>query len=191
MEPAQATEELARLEQKWDRWTGMAFTLTQDWDAAEDALQEAFLAAVRAIGRLKEDANVGGWFYRILVNCCMNEHRRQGRHPTLSLHGSGDEQGEIDPPDPNGDPAEKTAADEVNRVCEILRRHCDEVTQEIVLNANGLSGKELGEELGLSAATVNGKRSRALKELRLILDPNCAASAPEAEAAGEEGEGAA
>src|SRR5262249_43843023 len=46
---------------------------------AEDALQEAFLAAYRSLGRYRERHAFRGWLYRILVNRCRSAARQRRR----------------------------------------------------------------------------------------------------------------
>lgn len=52
-------------------------------DDAEDAAQEAFLRALRALPRFKGEATVRTWLYRIAVNVCL-ENRRL-RRPTAPM----------------------------------------------------------------------------------------------------------
>jgi RNA polymerase sigma-70 factor, ECF subfamily len=48
-------------------------------EAAEDAVQDAFLQFVRTIDRVDESYRVSAWIQRIAVNLCHDELRRQGR----------------------------------------------------------------------------------------------------------------
>lgn len=52
-------------------------------DDAEDAVQETFLRALRALPRFREEARVQTWLCRIAVNVCLEWKR--GRRPTASL----------------------------------------------------------------------------------------------------------
>lgn len=45
----------------------------------EDITQQAFLNALRNIGMFEEKASFKTWFYRILVNTCLDERRRRRR----------------------------------------------------------------------------------------------------------------
>lgn len=64
-------------------------TLRNDADA-EDALQEAYLAAYRAMGQFRGAAAVGTWLSRLVLNECLGRLRRQARRdnviPMQSLH---------------------------------------------------------------------------------------------------------
>jgi RNA polymerase sigma-70 factor (TIGR02960 family) len=60
---------------------------TQD---AEDALQETFLGAWRALANFEERASIRTWLYRIATNRCLNMLRAAGRRPEVvsSLNGA-------------------------------------------------------------------------------------------------------
>lgn len=45
-------------------------------DAAEDAVQDAYLAARRAVGSLRDLAAIDGWLTTIAVRQCISGHRR-------------------------------------------------------------------------------------------------------------------
>ncbi len=54
----------------------LAFRLLQRWDLAEDVVQEAFIRVHRGAGGFRAEARFRTWFYRILVNLCIDEERR-------------------------------------------------------------------------------------------------------------------
>ncbi len=47
-------------------------------DAAEDAVQDTYILARRAIGDLRDPSAMEAWLRRICVNRCFRAHRRQG-----------------------------------------------------------------------------------------------------------------
>src|SRR4051812_17778748 len=57
-------------------------TLRDDAEA-EDALQEAYLAAHRAIGQFRGDSALSTWLSRLVINECMNRLRRQKRRDNV------------------------------------------------------------------------------------------------------------
>jgi RNA polymerase sigma-70 factor (ECF subfamily) len=75
--------ETAAFEQLIDRWQERlwrhAWRLTGDEDAAWDALQEAWIAIARGLGRLEDAAAFRGWAYRIVSHKCRDWIRRQHR----------------------------------------------------------------------------------------------------------------
>src|SRR5512147_2038097 len=54
-------------------------------DDARDAVQDAFVAAFRAMPFFREDARLSTWLHRITVNACLMKLRSARRHPTSSL----------------------------------------------------------------------------------------------------------
>jgi RNA polymerase sigma-70 factor (ECF subfamily) len=57
--------------------TDYALVLTRNHAEAEDLVQETYVRAIRAMGRLNSDSNVKGWLFTILRNIWLNQLRRQ------------------------------------------------------------------------------------------------------------------
>jgi RNA polymerase sigma-70 factor, ECF subfamily len=55
----------------------LAWSILRDAEDARDVSQEAFVALYRSAGRFRGDSRFSTWFYRILVNQCL-DHRRRG-----------------------------------------------------------------------------------------------------------------
>ncbi|HEX3243917.1 MAG TPA: sigma-70 family RNA polymerase sigma factor, partial [Chloroflexota bacterium] len=55
----------------------MAFRITGSPEDAEDAVQEAFVAAVTSWESFRSDANVGTWLHRIAVNAALTCVRKR------------------------------------------------------------------------------------------------------------------
>ncbi|MDX1644242.1 MAG: sigma-70 family RNA polymerase sigma factor [Thermoanaerobaculia bacterium] len=65
---------------RWqERFLRTAFRLTGEREAARDAVQEAWLAIVRGLGRLDDPARFGPWAFRIVRNKAIDWVRRRGR----------------------------------------------------------------------------------------------------------------
>ena len=58
---------------------------SQTAEDADDALQDALLAAHRYAGGFRHDAAVGSWLHRIVVNACLDRLRRSATRPTVAL----------------------------------------------------------------------------------------------------------
>jgi RNA polymerase sigma-70 factor (ECF subfamily) len=52
---------------------------------AADAVQDAFLAAFKAITTFNGDSQLGTWLHRIVVNACLMRRRSIDRHPTVAI----------------------------------------------------------------------------------------------------------
>ena len=65
-----------------DRLRSLAWKLLGgDRHRIDDALQDAYVRAYRALPRFRQDANLGSWLYRITYNACIDELRRAKRRP--------------------------------------------------------------------------------------------------------------
>lgn len=62
-----------------------AMKLTHDHADAEDLLQETAAEAFAGFGSFRDGTNLGGWLYRIMLNCRINRYRRQQRRPVQWL----------------------------------------------------------------------------------------------------------
>jgi RNA polymerase sigma-70 factor (ECF subfamily) len=89
----------------------LAFRLLLDRDRIDDALQEAFLRAFRALPRFRGDASVKTWLHRITTNVCIDELRR--RRPVESL----DDDDRPEPATLERDPADVAATRQDLVVC--------------------------------------------------------------------------
>jgi RNA polymerase sigma factor (sigma-70 family) len=63
----------------------LAYRLLGDRDRMDDALQEAYVKAFRALPRFRGDSKLGTWLYRIAYNACLDELKRSHRVIQLPL----------------------------------------------------------------------------------------------------------
>jgi RNA polymerase sigma-70 factor, ECF subfamily len=70
-----------------DRLYSVALRITGSPEEAEDATQDAFLAAYRARDTFAGTAQIGTWLFRIAVNAALQRVRR--RHPEDYLESTG------------------------------------------------------------------------------------------------------
>jgi RNA polymerase sigma-70 factor (ECF subfamily) len=147
--------------------------------AAEDATQEAFIAAFRAIDRFRGSSEEAGstagfraWLFRIGVNACYDELRRRRSRPAVSLdepRGEGGRALEIPNPGPALDELAQTA--ELGGVIqEGLNSLPSEQRLAVVLyDVQGLDYVEIAHVMGISLGTVKSRINRARSRLRAFL----------------------
>ena len=137
-----------------------------DAQSAEDAAQEAFFAAYRAI-RSFRGGSFRGWLLRIASNQCYDQLRQRQRHPTEAL---------ADEPlvaDPAPGPAESAASFETIALLEGAIRQLppDQRLCVVLIDVQGLDYGEAAQAIGANLGTVKSRLSRARAALRELLAP--------------------
>ncbi len=143
-----------------DRAYGLAWHLLGNAADAEDACQEALLAAWSGWPRLRDADRFDAWFDRIVVNTCLEQLRRRSRRPRSPLPD--------EPAIAGRDPyAASIARDAVGRALEQLDPDHRAV---VVLRCwADLSTDDVAERLGVPPGTVRSRLHYALGTLRAAL----------------------
>src|SRR5207249_5277863 len=79
-----------------------AYLVTRNAADAEEAAQDGFLKAYRALGRFRRGAPFRPWLLRIVANEARNRRRSTGRRAALSLRAAADESSGGAAPSPEG-----------------------------------------------------------------------------------------
>jgi RNA polymerase sigma factor (sigma-70 family) len=140
-------------------------------EAAEDAAQEAFLAAYRNVRRFR-GPNFRAWLLRIAANAAIDELRRRRRRPQVSLEvPAPGVEAALDPPDPSAGPEEWALRSEQARHIQValLTLPPDQRLAVILSDVQGLSYEEVGEAMASSLGTVKSRISRGRARLRRYL----------------------
>jgi len=148
----------------------LAWSLLRDAEDARDLSQEAFLRVYRTAAGFRGEAKFSTWFYRILVNLCL-DHRRRGRWWRRLTRGGGDDPADevLDrQPAPAADPAERLGDDEVmTRVWAEVDRLSPRQRAALLLQVQeDLATNEIADVLACSEATVRVHLHRAVSALR-------------------------
>ncbi len=59
----------------------LAYRFLSDWAKSEDIAQETFIRIYKAAGTYTPQARFNTWLYRIVVNLCLDEQRKQSKAP--------------------------------------------------------------------------------------------------------------
>jgi RNA polymerase sigma-70 factor (ECF subfamily) len=134
-----------------------AYRILRDRDLMEDALQNAYLSAFRAIGRFRGDASFKNWMYRIVHNACIDVVRRRRDHAELFEDSS---------TTPDHAQAGIDRAD--------LLVAFDQLTVEhravlVLVDVDGLDYAEAADILAIPLGTVRSRLNRARAAMREIL----------------------
>ncbi|TME19748.1 MAG: sigma-70 family RNA polymerase sigma factor [Chloroflexi bacterium] len=141
-----------------------AYVITGSSADAEDAAQEGFVKAYRALDRFRLGADVRPWLLRIVANEARNRVRSSGRRHQLELRlTEGFRPGDAAP----SPEAVAVAADERRRLLAMVNALSHE--DRLVIASRyflELSGEETAAALGIAEGTVKSRLSRALARLK-------------------------
>lgn len=152
--------------------------LGQEADA-QDAAQDAFLSAFRAIGSFDGSSRVGTWLHRIAVNAALMKLRRRARRPEQSidhlLPRFQDDGHQLDPPAPWEQGAEQLAQRQETRA--LVRRLIDQLPENyrtvlVLRDIEEVDTEETARLLGVNEGVVKTRLHRARQALRTLLDPH-------------------
>ena len=129
---------------------------------AEDAVQETFLRAYRALGRYESRDAFGGWLTRILVNQCRTAAAKRGRQRQLFVH---DEDALARAAAPDAAPAFEDAVHEAIAELEPLLREAF-----LLKHAEGMSYDEMEAATGAGRSALKMRVKRACDALRARLE---------------------
>jgi len=153
-----------------------ARSILKDDAEAEDAVQEAWLLAYRAIGNFRGDAKLSTWLVRIVVNEAISRRRRRSRGAeVIQLSGETQEESEAVEENVNQTlPEQPEHAARRAQTRRLLEAKIDELPDAFrtvfVLRAlEELSVEESAAALGIPEATVRSRFFRARSLLREAL----------------------
>jgi RNA polymerase sigma-70 factor (ECF subfamily) len=145
-----------------DDLRGLAYRILGDRDRMDDALQEAYLKAFRALPRFRGRSSLGTWLYRIVYNACLDELARSRRHAGAALEDV------AEPADRRAGVAD-TAADRGDLARALASLTPQDRAAVLLVDAHGLDYREAAEVLDVPHGTVASRLHRARAALRRAL----------------------
>ena len=155
----------------------LAHRMTGNPQDAEDVVQETFLKAYRQLGRFESRANFGTWLHRIAVNCSIDlirsrKHQETG-HDAADLElldtGHGPDSVQRVDPSPERLMLSSEVQERVSRAMEGLTAM--ERAAFALRHFEGQSIEEISRSLGLKANAAKHSIFRAVRKMRLALEP--------------------
>ena len=158
---------------------GLALRVLRDEEQARDVVQEAFLKAYRSLDRFEARSSFYTWFYRVVMNLCIDAKRRQppGRmvewdegHALETPVGTGLDA--VDPArqqtsGPAGDLERAELREAIGRAIEALP---DDARQTLLLReVEERSYEEIAALTRVPVGTVRSRLARARADLRGLL----------------------
>ncbi len=152
----------------------VAHRVTGNGPDAEDVVQEAWLKAHRQLGRFEERSDVRTWLHRITVNCAIDfirgrRHRELARDPDdLAADAAASAE--------SGGPAGPERLAESGQIQDRVAAAMAELTVSeraafVLRHVEGLSIDEIGRALGLKTNATKHSVFRAVKKMRVALEP--------------------
>jgi RNA polymerase sigma-70 factor (ECF subfamily) len=145
-----------------DSLHSVARRILRDTTLAQDATQQALLAAWRNLPQLRDPDRFEAWAYRLVVNACNAEARREGRQRGNLRLLPHDE-----PMSP--DPASSIANnDQLDRAFQKLSVEHRSVV--VLVHYLGFTPTEAAEAMGTPAGTARSRLHYALQQMRSALE---------------------
>jgi RNA polymerase sigma-70 factor (ECF subfamily) len=135
----------------------LAFRLLGDRTRMDDALQETYVKAYRALPRFREESDLGTWLYRIAYNACVDELKRT--HAVVDLD-SLRERAERSPD------LLETAAIRQSLASALAELQPEDRAAVLLVDAQGFDYRSAGEILGIPEGTIASRLNRARAALR-------------------------
>jgi RNA polymerase sigma-70 factor (ECF subfamily) len=154
----------------------VALRILGDPAAAEDASQEAFISAYKAIKKFR-GGSFRGWLMRIVTNACYDELRRQKRRPQTPLEELNplDEAEEVDSAGILMTDIEGPEAAVDRRALAQALEKCLQAlpvefrTVAVLVDVQGYNYKEAAQSVGSPLGTIKSRLARARSQLQECL----------------------
>ena len=165
---ASAFDELVR------RYTNVVyrilFKILRHEEDTQDALQDTFVSAYRALPRFRQDAKFSTWIYRIATNAALMKARARRTNLVSLDHPSEDDDVKTawELPDWSATPDEELLTGETRRVMEdaIQALPPEQRAAFVLHDVQNLSSAETAEAMGITVSAVNSRLHRARVFLR-------------------------
>jgi RNA polymerase sigma-70 factor (ECF subfamily) len=155
-----------------NRVYNLAYHIMHDPAAADDATQEAFISAYRALDGFR-GGSFRAWLLRIVTNACYDELRRHKRRPKVSWEDFGEMDEEANPHlvDGGAKPEETVQQQELRSILEraIARLPDHQRTTLVLVDKMGFSYEEAAQVMDVQLGTVKSRLSRARRQMQELL----------------------
>jgi RNA polymerase sigma-70 factor (ECF subfamily) len=149
--------------------------LQQEQDA-QDAVQDAFLSAFKAIDSFEGSSKLSTWLHRIVVNAALMKLRSRQRHPERPIEDllpKFDSDGHRHAGDGWATTIDTTARDRETR--EFVRQKINELPESyrtvlLLRDIEELSTDDTAQQLGITPGAVKTRLHRARLALRELID---------------------
>ena len=152
------------VEEHGDLVYNVAYRIMGNQADAEDAAQEAFLAAYRNYHRFRGDSSMSTWLYRITVNASLMKLRKDKRKSQLTQLGYDDTQLVSRTDGPEREALNSELRDRLEKGLDMLAPQLRAVV--VLRDVQGLSNEEAAEVLETTVSSLKSKLHRGRVLLR-------------------------
>jgi RNA polymerase sigma-70 factor, ECF subfamily len=146
----------------------VAYLITGGAAEAEDAVQDGFVNAWRALSRFRRGEPLRPWLLRIVANAARNRRRSAGRRAQLTLRAEREQSSGDAAPSPE---TIAIAREERSRLLGALETLPDKARLVLAYRfLLGLSEEETAAALDVRVGTVKSRTARALDRLRDVYE---------------------
>jgi len=144
----------------------LARYLLRDEDAAQDAVQESFLRALRHFAGYRGE-NARAWLLTIVRHCCATTRTRGRRERTFVEFDERQHSDQVETVTPELLLVRSDASDSFHRALNSLSTHDREVL--VLREVEDLSYEEIALSIGAPIGTVMSRLSRARKRMQALV----------------------
>ena len=150
----------------------VALRTMRNREDAADMAQDAIVKIYRNLASFKGDCSFGAWAYRITLNTCLDELRRQKKRPAVSFDDM-TEEGKMQFEDNSEKPEESLERKELAAVINaaIASLETDYRVAVTLRDVQGLSYQEIADATRTSLGTVKSRINRARAQLQKKILP--------------------
>jgi RNA polymerase sigma-70 factor (ECF subfamily) len=151
----------------------VARRLAGNEDLAAEAVQNALLKASKSRSRFRGESHVDTWLTRIVIHAVRDaiaaQHRRT--HQTTSIRQAESERETKNMPDPGDGPGQRVLDEEFRRIAQVAVGQLPDRQREVfsLMIWQGMTARQVGTLLDISAQTVHANLHAARKRLREVL----------------------
>ena len=154
----------------------VAFRYMQKDEDAQDMVQEAFIKVYINIDKFNENYGFSSWFYRILINCCINALKRRQKSGSLTYPWEKDKEIGVD--DNIGDlnvtkdPEEDLILKEKNRIIMDGINSLPSKQKDVLIlyDIEGFDQREISNILNIPVGSVMSRLFYGRKKLKKYLE---------------------
>jgi RNA polymerase sigma-70 factor, ECF subfamily len=148
----------------------LAYQFAGNHHDAEDIAQDVFIKVYRSLDRFRYDAQLTSWLYRIVMNACIDQKRRQAPNGWAPFTEETEIQ-MVNTPTEEPGPEDQAYGGQLGEVLasEIARLPPGQRVVFTMRHHEGLKLSEIAEALGLAEGTVKRQLHAAVHRLRAAL----------------------